>query len=198
MKSTLRSVPAALLVCLVWPTPASADAAPSPSSPNLPPPALPQPSQEAPQRAASYPGTIVIADLAALGLSALLATEARAGWASVAPWLIASPFVHAIHRNPQGSALSFLLYGGLPSLLGLVGYLAERSDCQRTDESVCGLIGLVVGGLVGAVAATTIDAVFLAREPVPAKVASRSSFSLWPTVSVAREGTPSVGVVGVF
>jgi hypothetical protein len=82
--------------------------------------------------------------------------------------------------------------------MGFVGYLVDRSDCYITSDSVCGLTGLVVGGLVGVVAATTIDAVFLAREPVPAKVASRSSFSLWPTFSVAREGTPSVGVVGVF
>jgi hypothetical protein len=161
----------------------------------------PAQQQDAAPARVSYAGQIILADFGAVAASALLLTKADAGLASMFPWLLMSPTVHGLHGNPQSGALSFLLHGGLPVAFGFVGYHVDAANCTP-NEWFCGLGGLALGGLVGMLSATIIDAAVLARTHAAATATTATSrpsrWSLVPTASIARSGTPNVGLLGTF
>jgi hypothetical protein len=200
MKPSSYLLSMALFVCLVCPKLAFADADSKlavPLSPGLPGslPLLPQTSPE--EAGYSYAGQIVLTDLAAVGACILLGAETQVGVGAVAPWLFASPAVHMIHHNPRGGAFSFLLHAGLPLVAGFIGYQLDAASCTP-NEMFCGLGGLAWGGLAGMVAATAIDAFGVAHADAPDPNTRRSALSVLPTVAIARDGMPHLGLAGTF
>lgn len=155
-------------------------------------------AQDASPPQESYAGQIILGDLAAVGASALIASKAGAGLAVTLPWLLVSPTIHGLHGNVQSSGLSLLLHAGLPLTFGFVGFEIESASCTP-NEWFCGLGGAALGGLIGMVSATILDAALLAHRPATRATASRQShWSILPTASIASNGTPNVGVLGTF
>jgi hypothetical protein len=155
-------------------------------------------AQDASRAQDSYAGEIILGDLAAVGAAALIASKSGAGLAVTLPWLIVSPTIHGLHGNAQSSGLSFLLHAGLPLTFGFVGFEIESASCTPNDW-FCGLGGAALGGLVGMLSATIVDAAVLAHRPAIRTTASRQAhWSILPTASIASNGTPNVGLLGTF
>jgi hypothetical protein len=154
-------------------------------------------AQDAPQPQVSYAGEIILGDIAAVAASALLVSKTDAGLAATLPWLLVSPAIHGIHGNPESSGFSLLLHAGLPITFGFVGYELDSANCAP-DEWFCGLGGAVIGGAIGMLSATIIDAAVLARRPATRAASRQSRWSVVPTASIATNGTPNVGLLGTF
>ena len=110
----------------------------------------------------SYSGDIVLADVAALGMVAGASALPVLGAAAVASYLFTPAVIHLLHDNPGRAAGSL----GLRLLLPVGGAFlgATLENCRGQGESLCGVMGLMVGGLTGIVAAAVIDAAALAGD----------------------------------
>jgi hypothetical protein len=97
----------------------------------------------------------------------------------------AAPIVHVVHGDGTGAAGSFLLHLTAPIAGAVIGYKIEmRGQC---NSDMCGLGGLLLGGLAGAATATIIDAVFLAHVERPLPPYARRPPAI-PTLVIARGG----------
>ena len=139
----------------------------------------------------SYGWQIVLADVGGLVVAGVVGA-AGGGGASVAPYFLASPIVHGVHGNSGKAIGSLGLHLGLPIVGMLVGVGVGGHNC---DSDACGLGGLVLGMMGGMVAATVVDAAWLAHTTVEV---DSSQVSLAPTVTVARSGGATFGVAATF
>jgi hypothetical protein len=83
-------------------------------------------------------------------------------YASLGIYLLGGPVIHLGHQSPGRAAASLGMRAGMPVLFGLIGAGAEH--CSGGDW--CGLSGAAIGGSLGIIAAISLDAALLAREPV--------------------------------
>ena len=125
---------------------------------------------------AGYRGQVLAADAAAVGLVLLgFANGATNGRSSnttsllelgAATFLLGAPMVHLLHDRGTRSAASIGLRVALP-LLG--GFLSSqlKSSCNYQYDSYCDTSGddskIVLGVALGVIAASVLDAVFLAN-----------------------------------
>jgi hypothetical protein len=160
---------ACLALSLVGARPARAQVVPNyvfdaPPTPAWGTPAQPSPPEppETPQR--WYGGWILAADgLALVSTAAISSADDSLGpklWA--AAWLLDGPVVHVAHARPGAAVGSLALRVGLPIAGGALGYLVETGGRPDRSEWFDGLGGALIGGLVGIVAAETVDTAALA------------------------------------
>lgn len=177
----------------------SAARAEEPDSTSPPPASVPPPQSSRPAvgpdgaEAATewYGWQTLLADGAAVTFTVMAAKEPDSTpflMASAGTYLLGGPIVHAAHGNWGRAAGSLGLRLGLPLAGGLAG--AALAQC-RQGEWFCGYAEVGMGTLIGIVAAVTIDASVLAREPVTKAPA------LVPAVSVGRDRAWA-GVSGTF
>ena len=187
------------------PTPAPAAAAPPPSSPaapdayarrrvdpwsgQAPPSPPPRPPVEV---ITSYGWQIVLADLGGLLGTGLLGGAGVDGLALVAPYFLASPIVHVAHGNTSTAFGSLGVHLGMPVVGIIVAAVATRTAGHQSEGE--GLAAIAVGAMGGMVAATVIDAAFLAHSTVEAP----PQVALVPTIAVARAGGATVGLAATF
>jgi hypothetical protein len=102
--------------------------------------------------------------------------------------MLASPLVHGVHGHWKRAAASVGIRYGLASV-GMVAGIA-MSSCDGSHELFCGLSGAGIGMISGLAAASLIDAVFLAGDERPARVARTNRPNrLWaPTVAANQQG----------
>ncbi len=106
-----------------------------------------------------YGWQTLFADFAAVGIAAAT-TRPGSAYPGAITFLLAAPLVHLANGNAGGSAWSLGLRLGLPASLALLGAAADTCGPQ---ELLCGLEGAAVGGLIGIVIASLVDATVLAR-----------------------------------
>jgi hypothetical protein len=149
----------------------------------------------------SYGWQILAADGAGFALVVVAsATDDGSGapnaWllGSLAVWGIGAPSLHLLQRQPRRAATSLALRWGLS--LGLAGLMSLwREDEPEPACEPCWLpegdraIPMVVGFVVGGVAAQAIDWLYLARRPGPPRPAAA-------LVAAAMAGGPGLAVVG--
>jgi hypothetical protein len=115
---------------------------------------------------------------------------------TVAPYLLASPTVHLLHRRPATALVSFLLNVGAPVVGAMIGLgLDSGGGCGSGEDCAVPFGGLLVGAAAGFLAAIVVDSAALARE---APVRRPSQLSLAPTVQIARSGTTLLGFAATF
>ena len=175
----------------------------APSAP--PPPAwyespAPAPSAPSPHASGSYGAQIVLTDLGAVLLGALLTDQSNSAIPILVSWSFASPLVHVVHGHPGRGVLSLLLHVGAPIVGAYVGVQVEHCGTSSSDDDFCGLAGLLLGGLVGMVTATTIDAAVLAQlaDAPPPPPAYRRGIASAPAMSVTHRGDLTFGWRGTF
>ena len=142
--------------------------------------------QQAPAatRTVKYGHHILLADLALLG--AAIGTEKGE---FILAGLISGPIVHLIHGESGGAGLSFLSRAVLP----IGGAFAGAAlTCASTNDELCALPGVILGGGGGIVAALMVDYFALARKEVAATP------SVLPVASVGMSGDFQVGLSGSF
>jgi hypothetical protein len=170
------------------PTPVEEPAVPDePDAPvEPPPPAVPEGRQW-------FGWQIMLVDLVTAGGGWEAATRLRAPWA-LATYIVAAPIVHGIHSDPGGFAGSLALHLFAP-LAGVLAVASWSHDGCNSDSGGC-LNNADKGLLVGALAATAIDAALLSwTDPPPAW--RRSRYLALPTISLdPKGGTLTVGLVG--
>ena len=199
------------------PSPTTADPPPverfdAPSRPSAPPPwpppqspppwYAPPPSPSAPPSlsSGSYGGQIVLVDLGAVLVGALASQQAQSATPILVSWIFASPVVHVVHGHPGRALGSLLLHVGMPIVGAYVGVQAEDCGNSSSDSGFCGLGGLVLGGLAGMIAATTIDAAFLAQssDEHPVQLAGGRGGASTPALSIGHRGDVTLGWRGTF
>jgi len=100
---------------------------------------------------------VLLADLAGLA-----ATIALASWtgskASLLPYLLAAPTVHALHDDAEGAGVSVLLNAGSPAALGCLGYRLASQDSNEGNVrgNLFGGLGVFVGLGVAIVVDTAV------------------------------------------
>ena len=118
-------------------------------------------------------------------------------------YFVGAPLVHLAHGQPGAAAKSLGLRVALPMVAALAGFKLMGEDsaghsshgCAGEPASACvgmggSIVGLMLGGLVGAVAASYIDGKYLAAYQRPAQT--------WaPNVAPIRGGV-ALGVSGSF
>jgi hypothetical protein len=164
---------------------------------------LKAPSTEPPLRVNvirdNYSDEIVLADLVGAGLTIRFLTDDKgAGSILRFSYPIASPVVHLSHGNFGRALASLGLHLFLPYAGAYLGYSLEKASCEE-GEFLCGLAGAFLGGLFGLVAATTIDAGYLARPgDQDRRDAIRRSSGILPSVTVTPNGTFAFGLSGTI
>lgn len=165
--------------------------------PGLTPPAAPLAPQGDQPLVESYRAQVVAADALA-SLASLAAAHTHTpgvGVIGLATYVLGAPLVHLAHGRGTRALGSVALRVGLP--LATVGVIAatRHPDCSASAD-VCddADLGALMIGLAGSlVAASVIDAVFLAEgdEPPPAR-------SWAPTLAPTTSGGLTLGVGGAF
>jgi hypothetical protein len=144
-----------------------------------PPPPPPRPP-ESPVDENDFGWQIILADLAGLA-----STIALAGWtgseASVLPYLLAAPTVHAFHDDVVGAGGSLLLNAGVPTSLGYLGYRLASQDSN--DGNVRGNTIGFLGVAIGIAIAAGVDVACLSH---PARSASKPAIQVTPAVDPNR------------
>jgi hypothetical protein len=166
-------------------------------SPSPPPPLLPP--QPKPPRLRHWYGWQVIAGDLAGTLTLVVCASAVDSPACLSLYPAAGAFIHGIHNQSAGRVLgSIALHVVLPVLGGVIG--AASADC-REDEWLCGLAETGIGMLIGAGAATAIDAAlsFEDIDPNPRErsVARRRGVRIAPAVTYVP-GNATLGIRGSF
>lgn len=152
----------------------------SASTPALAHPAAPEPgplaSLPAEQITAPAPRTedygwhILLTDLAVLSAGVASAGVDDSGEISSTlfwgGYLGGAPIVHLTHGNPRGAIYSFGLRLTAPMAGVAIGLALE--DCSE-GEFLCPLGGMVLGGALGMLSASVIDAAVLAEREIPAE-----------------------------
>lgn len=130
--------------------------------------------------------------LAADGLSLLMA-GAEQGGVAVGTYVLVAPVIHAAHGAPGKGLGSLALRVLLPISFAMGGMEVSCSIHWGNDPEgdECYPVGLVVGALVGAGAASAIDATLLARQTIALRP------SVMPSVAFER-GRAWFGLVGEF
>jgi hypothetical protein len=159
--------------------------APTPSPLALPPPPFEDPPFQMIKDRQWFSGQVLLADSAVLGLSLILDAKL------VLAFPFAAPIVHVANGDTSGAVGSFLLHAGAP-ITGLVIGVAASDGCEG---SLCPLGYMYVGFALGTIAATVIDAAFLAYVERPLKIYPRRALAV-PTVAIARGGGVVLGLAG--
>ncbi len=160
-------------------------------------PAAPAPVYESITTTERYGYQIALADGAAI--AAGLATEN--GGAMIGLYLAGGPIIHFSHGQVGRGFLSLGLRVGLPYLGAIVGAAVGESNCQGVDDEwFCGVGELLLGGALGAVAASVIDWTVLAKKTTTMERESLfqvGSVRANPNLGVTRGGV-SLGLSGSF
>jgi hypothetical protein len=117
--------------------------------------------------------------------------------AGAASYVLAAPIVHGAHGKGWQAVLSLGLRVGLPVAGFQIG--AASASCPN-GEFFCGLEEGAIGGLVGVLGASVIDAALLAYEEVPVTVpppARAAAFRWTPTIALDQKRV-GVGLQGTF
>lgn len=175
--------------------------APAPTDPD-PPPVDEPPARE------WYGWQTLLVDagaITAMGIAAHANGNAGtvAGWSSVIGYALGSPIVHGFHGRPLVGLGDAGMRVALPLVAALIGIAIGEASCPPStsnflfpNSAFCGLDGMAVGAVVGAGAASALDAVFLAWER-PKRSASVDGVTWLPAVAVERGGAVA-GVGGRF
>lgn len=157
------------------------------------------PDPEPTPRSASYGGQIVLADLCGLLLGAVATAAVANGIPLVAGWILPSPIIHVAHDHPGAAGVSLLLHVGLPVLGAAGGALLPCSN-KGDSEIPCGLVGVIMGGGLGMIGATLIDAAFLAQYPDSSRnhAALEDGIAKFPALSIGPRGRLSLDWRGRF
>jgi hypothetical protein len=150
-----------------------------------------------------YGWQVLLADASWMALAPTVGLSTKSVGAGVVTgisgFFILAPLVHLAHGNDKSFGSSVALRAGAPfggAFAGLL--LALSSDGGNLNDKLLG--GLAVGAGIGVVAATVVDAAFMATKttvvPTPMH-APTSSFRISPHVDV-RPQQQSLGVVGTF
>ena len=175
-----------ILVALIAASTATAARAAEPA----PAPSLTAPAPETTR--VNFGGQIVLADVSTLVLATVVAQKTGDGHLFLA-YPLAAPLVHVAHGDGRGAMGSLALHAGLPVAGAFLGFAVNRAGCG-SGEFMCGLGGFGIGGLVGLVSATLIDATYLAHVERPVARPARSIPT--PTVAVAPGGGLMLGMAG--
>lgn len=176
-----------------------AEAAPPSGPPGLAPPIEPAPAP--PAREVSYALHTLIFDGAAVALIAAGLSEGNNGLYAfllgVGSYAYGPPIVHLGHGRGFAALGSLGLRFALPmagAMIGSrVGPADDEHDCSPTgDCEDRSLVGMAVGAIIGGVAASVIDARYLARERVVARAQH------WAPTAAATPNGFSVGLGGSF
>jgi hypothetical protein len=157
-----------------------------------PAPAVAEPAPAPETTRVNFGGQIVLADVGTLALAAVVANKTGDGHLFLA-YPLAAPLVHIAHGDGKGAMGSLALHVGLPVAGSFLGLALSKPGCG-SGEFVCGLGGFALGGLVGLVSATLIDATYLAHVDRPVARPARNIPT--PTVAVAPGGGLMLGVAG--
>jgi hypothetical protein len=156
-----------LVVLLVLVATAHADP-PSMTVPLAPPPAAADQGDTD-----SYRLQTALCDVAAVAMFTIAAKSEDGDAAAdlgLAMYVAGGPIVHLIHHHNGRAVASLALRVALPVVVGAVGAALASGQCSNDDD--CGfaaLGGAVIGGVVGAAAASAIDIGYLSRsEDAPA------------------------------
>ena len=160
----------------------------------------PRPEPESTPPSASYGGQIVLADLGALLVGGVVSAVSNSGIPLVAAWTFTSPAVHLAHDHPGTAGASALLHLGLPLLGVVVGAAIPCSNAGSDSDVPCGFGNVIVGGTLGMIGATVIDAAWLAHFPEPPSnhVARADENVGWPQLSVGPRRNLSLAWRGSF
>jgi len=118
-------------------------------------------------------------------------------------YVLSGPAIHIANGNGLGAGLSLLMRAGLPVVGGLVG----SATCRCSDQYLEPFFAVVIGGSLGILTASVIDAAVLGWKPAetaPAvPVAPATSLLTWtPTAGVVYDAShraaPTLGVTGSF
>jgi hypothetical protein len=109
----------------------------------------------------TYATPILAVSLA--GLAVPWVSGGPGGWLGLGTYALGPPIIHLSHHNPGRAAGSLGLRLALPLLGMFVGSSIDKAS-ERKDAWYPGLFGAFVGFYGGGVAASVIDAVWLARE----------------------------------
>lgn len=120
----------------------------------------------------SYAGATVACDLSSLGvgLSSAPLQSAVPSYVGFAGYFLCAPIVHAAHGGGDRAAGSVGLRIGLPAAGALIGagiFLAA-DKCHGELCGLGGVVAMIAGAAVGAIAASIVDAAVLAKEPASA------------------------------
>ena len=138
----------------------------------------------------SYALQTLSTDGAALALIAAGHSSGPVIALGVATYAVGAPLVHGYHHQSGHAAGSLALRLGLPLLGALVGAAAASHDSPDSDGQVA---APAFGVMCGAIAASLVDAAFLARQPVRAKEPRWA-----PAVGTTRQGGLTAGIAGHF
>jgi hypothetical protein len=145
------------------------------------------PPPRAPGHTASvqpYGLQIVLADVAAVAL--LLSGQPELQAVAAGSYVLTPPILHLLHRRPARAAGSLGLRLLLPIAGGSLGMKAEH--CGRDGDYLCGLTGLVLGGLAGALVASIVDAALLANTSPEAAESNRPPLAKLAGVQIDYAG----------
>ena len=138
--------------------------------------------------------------LAADGLSLLVALgglRADTGVVStigMGGFALGGPIIHLVHHNYLAAGGSLALRVGAPFLFGFVG--SQMENCGPNSGWFCGVAGAVIGGSLGILTASIIDAAVLAHEP---EEAYATAPSLLPSVGLSfAHNQPALSLGGHF
>lgn len=144
----------------------------------------------------SYGLQIVAIDAAAI----LGGVAAQNGGVLFGAYVLGGPMVHAANGGGAKVLGSLALRAGLPLGGALLG--AAATNCDNSDELLCGLGEIAIGALIGVVTATTIDAAVLAKKQTrverPRTLLRYGGVAANPDVAVNIDGDFTFGLTGSF
>jgi hypothetical protein len=166
---------------------------------STPPSDAPSASVDPPRRQREWYGwQTLLADTASFAVFFTAAHHDSTGAVDLGmgTFALVPPVIHLAHENAGGAGLSVALRLGLPLAGGLIGNAAAnpKDDWQP-------LIDIYLGALLGAVAASIVDASVLAYDARPLAPPSpkpdTKAFRVAPSVGALRGGL-SAGLTGTF
>lgn len=177
------------------------------AAPAAPPAAPATVPVTAPVQRRWYGWELILGDLGAVAVTVAVGVPTRdagAGLASGAvTYVLSGPAIHIANGNGLGAGLSLFMRAGLPVVGGLVG----SATCGCSNEYLEPFFAVVIGGSLGILTASVIDAAVLGWKPAetaPAMpVAPATSMLTWtPTAGVVYDAShraaPTLGVTGSF
>jgi hypothetical protein len=151
-------------------------------------------------------------------VTGLLANEQGLATAWMISFPLATPTLHAIHRQPLKTGISFGMRLALPILGGLFSGFAvpKNYECGTVDggdlpggtkdppdDPLCPPPRILLGAAIGGLVATAFDAGYLAYEDVPVargrsgSLRGRSAAFVAPSLAI-RPNALALGLVGGF
>ena len=153
------------------------------------PPSLTEPVAPAASGATeSYALQTLAMDGASLALIAAGSKSGALVGIGIGMYFAGAPGVHLYHHQTGHMGTSLLLRVGLPLIGAMVGHALTANDTEGDAD----IAGPALGVVVGAAAASLIDAGALARQPV-------ESAPRWtPTIGTTRQGGFTAGIAARF